>query len=130
MTTGVDRGSATVVVALIMAILLVAVVGLGSLTVLYGVRAEAHNAADAAALAAAVGTYPPAGAGDPFAEAARYAAANGALVVSCECAIDSSLGVRSATVIVEKEVTVPFFGTLGVRAGATGEFDPVAWLGG
>ncbi|MGF1616471.1 MAG: pilus assembly protein TadG-related protein [Acidimicrobiia bacterium] len=128
--TDADRGSATVVAALLVALVLVALVGLGSLTVLYGVRAEANNAADAAALAAAVATYPPAGAGDPRAEAARYAAANGAAVVSCDCPIDSGLGVRSATVIVEKEVTVPFFGTLEVRAAATGEFDPVAWLGG
>lgn len=112
------------------AMVMAALVGLGSLTVLYGVRAEANNAADAAALAAAVATYPPAGAGDPRAEAARYAGANGAVVVTCDCRIDSGLDVRSATVIVEKRVTVPFFGTLGVRAGATGEFDPVKWLGG
>jgi secretion/DNA translocation related TadE-like protein len=125
-----DRGSATLVVALLVAMVMVALVGLGSLTVLYGVRAEANNAADAAALAAAVATYPPAGAGDPRSEAARYAGANGAVVVSCDCPIDFGLETRSATVIVEKKVTVPFFGTLGVRAGATGEFDPVAWLGG
>lgn len=125
-----DRGAATVVAALLVALVMAAVVGLGSLTVLYGVRAEANNAADAAALAAAVATYPPAGAGDPRAEAARYAGVNGAELVSCDCLVDSGLDVRSATVIVEKEVTVPFFGTLEVRAGATGEFDPVSWLGG
>jgi secretion/DNA translocation related TadE-like protein len=128
--TVADRGSATLVVALLVAMVMVALVGLGSLTVLYGVRAEANNAADAAALAAAVATYPPAGAGDPRSEAARYAGANGAVVVSCDCPIDFGLETRSATVIVEKKVTVPFFGALGVRAGATGEFDPVAWLGG
>jgi hypothetical protein len=119
-----------VVVALLVAISMAALVGLGSLAVLYGVRAEANNAADAAALAAAVATYPPAGAGDPLAEAARYAGVNGAVLVSCDCRVDASLAVRSATVLVEKKVTVPFFGTLGVRAGATGEFDPIAWLGG
>lgn len=129
MTTA-DRGSATIVVTLVAAMVLTATVGLGSLTVLYGVRSEANTAADAAALAAAVATYPPAGAGDPRAEAARYAGANGAVVVSCDCTVDPRLEVRSVTVIVEKAVTVPFFGTLGVRAGATGEFDPVAWLGG
>lgn len=127
--TGADRGSGTVVAATLIAMVLTAVVGLGSLTILYGVRSEANTAADAAALAAAVATYPPAGAGDPHAEAARYAGVNGAVVVSCDCAVDLSLEVRSATVVVEKKVTVPFFGTLGVRAGATGEFDPVLWLG-
>jgi secretion/DNA translocation related TadE-like protein len=125
-----DRGSATVIAALLMAMVMAALVGLGSITVLYGVRAGANNAADAAALAAAVATYPPAGAGDPRAEAARYASANGAVLVSCDCGVDSSLDVRSATVIVAREVTVPIFGSLKVRAGATGEFDPVAWLGG
>lgn len=128
--TVAERGSATVVVALVVALTLAALVALGSLTVLYGVRAEVNNAADAAALAAAVATYPPAGAGDPRAEAKRYAGANGAFVVSCDCPVDSGLDVRSATVIVERKVTVPFFGTLGVRAGATGEFDPISWLGG
>jgi len=125
-----ESGSATVVAALLVALVMAALVGLGSLTVLYGVRAEVNNAADAAALAAAVATYPPAGAGDPRTEAARYAVANGAAVVSCDCPVDPGLDVRSATVIVQKKVTVPFFGTLEVRAGATGEFDPVAWLGG
>ena len=127
---GTERGSATVVAALLVTIVMVALVGLGSLAVLYGVRAEANNAADAAALAAAVATYPPAGAGDPSAEAARYASVNGAAVVRCDCHVDWGIDVRLATVIVEKTVTVPFFGTLRVRAGATGEFDPIAWLGG
>lgn len=129
MTSG-DRGSATVLAALLVAMSMAALVGLGSLAVLYGVRAEANNAADAAALAAAVATYPPAGAGDPRVEASRYAGVNGAVLVSCDCRVDSGLDVRTATVIVERKVTVPFFGTLGVRAGATGEFDPIVWLGG
>jgi hypothetical protein len=50
--------------------------------------------------------------------------------VSCVCPVDPSFATRTVTVIVEKQVSVPFFGTLGVKAGATGEFDPLAWLGG
>jgi hypothetical protein len=125
-----EHGSATVLVATIVGLVLTAVIGLGSLTILYGARTEAGTAADAAALAAAVATYPPAGAGTPGAEAARYATANGAVVVSCTCTVDPSFAIRTVTVIVEKQVSVPFFGTLGVKAGATGEFDPLAWLGG
>jgi predicted membrane-bound mannosyltransferase len=125
-----ESGSATIVSMLVVGLVLAAVVGLGSLTVLYGARTEASTAADAAALAAAVATYPPAGAGTPESEAARYASANGAVVVTCTCTVDPSLASRTVTVIVEREVSVPIFGSLRVKAGATGEFDPVAWLGG
>jgi hypothetical protein len=52
------------------------------------------------------------------------------VVVTCTCTVDPSFASRTVTVIVEKEVSVPFFGTLRVKAGARGEFDPVAWLGG
>jgi secretion/DNA translocation related TadE-like protein len=125
-----EHGSATILVAMVVGLILTAGVGLGSLTVLYGARTEAGTAADAAALAAAVATFPQAGAGSPRAEASRYATANGAVVVSCTCTVDPSFAIRTVTVIVEKRVSVPFFGTLGVKAGATGEFDPLAWLGG
>jgi hypothetical protein len=125
-----EHGSATILVAMVVGLILTAVIGLGSITILYGARTEAGTAADAAALAAAVATYPPAGAGTPGVEASRYAAANGAVVVSCLCPVDPSFATRTVTVIVEKQVSVPFFGTLGVKAGATGEFDPIAWLGG
>jgi secretion/DNA translocation related TadE-like protein len=124
-----ERGSATLVVVFVLGLVLTAVIGLGSLAILYGARTEASIAADAAALAAAVATYPPAGAGTPQAEASRYATANGAVVVTCTCTVDPSFASRTVTVIVEKEVSVPFFGTLRVKAGARGEFDPVAWLG-
>lgn len=125
-----ERGSASIVMVFVVGLILTGVLGLGSLTVLYGARTEASTAADAAALAAAVATYPPAGAGTPEAEASRYAAANGALVVTCVCRVDPSFARRTVTVIVEKEVAVPFFGTLRVKAGARSEFDPAAWLGG
>lgn len=125
-----EHGSATILVTMVVGLVLTAVIGLGSVTILYGARTEAGTAADAAALAAAVATYPPAGAGTPGAEAWRYATANGAVVVSCVCPVDPSFAIRTVTVIVEKQVSVPFFGTLGVKAGATGEFDPLAWLGG
>lgn len=125
-----DRGSASVAIAVPLAFVAMALVALGSLAILYGARVQASTAADAAALAAAVATYPPAGADSPLAEAGRYAEANGASLVSCDCQVDSNLRPRVATVIVVKRIKVPFFGELGVQAGARSEFDPIAWLGG
>jgi hypothetical protein len=37
--------------------------------------------------------------------------------------------VRTVIVIVELRAKVPFFGVLPIRAGASAEFDPIAWLG-
>lgn len=124
-----ERGSATLGVLLVTGLLGASLVALGSVTVLYGARVEAGNAADAAALAAAVASYPPVGAEAPIAEAERLAAANGARLVRCVCPVDPTLSTRVAEVLVETEVSVPFFGALGVRAAARAEFDPMAWLG-
>jgi hypothetical protein len=66
-----EHGSATILAAMVIGLVLAAVIGLGSLTILYGAKTEASTAADAAALAAAVATYPPAGAGTPGAAASR-----------------------------------------------------------
>ncbi len=125
-----DRGSGTVVVFMTAALLVASLVALSSLSALYGARLRASTAADAAALAAAVASYPPAGGGDPWGEAKTYAALNGVSVFSCSCQVDSSLAVRTVTVVVETSVNVPVFGKLDVRAGARGEFDPAAWLTG
>ncbi|MDH3190073.1 MAG: hypothetical protein OEM39_05450, partial [Acidimicrobiia bacterium] len=114
---------------MIAALVGVAMIAVGSLATLYGARLHASTAADAAALAAAVGTYPPAGAGAPTTEARRYALANGAILVDCTCDIDSSMLARTVTVLVEMKVPVPIFGVIPIRAGARAEFDPVLWLG-
>lgn len=124
-----ERGSAALVVLLSVGLVGASLAALGALAILYGARVEASAAADAAALAAAVATFPPASRADPVDEAARLAAANGARLVSCECTVDASLATRVALVIVARDVTVPFFDSLEVRAGARAEFDPVAWLG-
>lgn len=124
-----DRGSATIVGLFLAAVFGVGMIALGSVASLYGARTHASTAADAAALAAAVATYPAAGGGDPVAEARHYALLNAAVLVGCECPVDATLETRTATVIVEMKVKVPFFGVVPVRAGARGEFDPLAWLG-
>ncbi|HEY5889505.1 MAG TPA: pilus assembly protein TadG-related protein [Acidimicrobiia bacterium] len=124
-----DRGSATVVALFLVATAAMGMIGVGSLTSLYAARNHASTAADAAALAAAVATYPPAGAESPLVEARRYARLNAATLQTCRCPVDSTLKVRVVTVIVELKTRVPCFGVLPVRAGARAEFDPQAWLG-
>lgn len=92
-------------------------------------REEAYTAAEAGALAAAVATYPPAGPGSPVALAAEYAARNGSRLVSCRCQVDLSMRPRTVTVTAVREVDVPIFGRIRVRAAARSEFDPGLWLG-
>lgn len=124
-----DKGSATIVGLFLVAAFAIGTIGLGSVATLYGARINASTAADAAALAAAVATYPPTGALDPVVEARRYARLNASVLKSCDCAIDRSLLTRTVTVVVEMKVKVPFFGVIPVRAGARAEFEPRAWLG-
>lgn len=124
-----DRGAVAVamsgVVALI-AVVSVAVAGLGSL---YGARALAQTAADAAALAAAVATYPPAATSTPSAAAEVGATENGAVMVRCGCPRDESLSPRVVEVVVGVRADVPIFGDLVVHAISRAEFDPLLWLG-
>lgn len=111
----------------------VAVIGVAATSVgaLVAAREEAHTAADAAALAAAVATYPPAaaGSGSPAALATEYAARNGSMLISCRCQVDLSMRPRTVTVTTAREVDVPIFGPIVVRASARSEFDPRLWLG-
>jgi uncharacterized membrane protein len=89
-------------------------------------RAQAATAADAAALAAAPLTFGPLGtATSPREEAAHYAAANGARLVTCACAADPTWAARQVTVQVEKTVDLLLLGTRTVHASATAEFAPV-----
>lgn len=125
-----ERGSMTLVMVAvggIVATLAVATAGLGAL---YAARAQANTSADAAALAAAVATYPPAARGSgPLAAARQAARHNGARLVTCSCPVDGSVRPRTVTVVASVSVTVPFFGDLDVRGAARAEFDPRGWLG-
>ena len=105
---------------------IVAVAAVGSL---YGAKAQAENAADAAALAAAVATYPPAAGAEPVSSAADIAARNGARLLRCECAVDGRLVARTVLVVVSIGARVPIFGAVTVRASSRAEFDPGEWLG-
>lgn len=77
-------------------------------------RVRAQAAADAAALAA-VAESAPGAAANHRAEAARFAAANGGTLVSCDC--------RAGTTSVEVTVEVD-----GIRASARATIDPNAFL--
>ena len=104
--------------------LAVAAVGAG-----VGAYVSASNAADAAALAAAPVTFQPFGArGSPTQEAARFAALNGARLVSCTCPVDRSWDTRTVTVRVARRVAVPGIGSLEVRATSRATFEPSALL--
>ena len=122
-----ERGSATLVALAIITGLVLVAAGLAALTRLVATHVQATAAADAAALAAAPLTFLP---GDPRSEAWEYAANNGARLTACRCGSDSSFRSRVVMVEVSKEVDVPVFGELTVRARAAAEFDPIDLLGG
>jgi secretion/DNA translocation related TadE-like protein len=83
-----DRGSASIVVAAIIAALVVLALGTADVARVLAAAATAQTAADAAALAAAQELAIPGGL-DPAAVAAEYADRNGAAVVDCECVVET-----------------------------------------
>lgn len=92
-------------------------------------RGAAANAADAAALAAAPVTFRPFGAaGTPAAEAAAFAAHNGARLVACSCPIDRSWRPRTVSVVVERDLRIPGLGSVRVTATSRATFDPTRLL--
>lgn len=79
-----DRGNVTPAVVGLSAIVLVLLLGLGDLGIFLLARSKAQTAADAAALAA-VAELIPGSRGEPHIEAARFAQANGARLLGCDC---------------------------------------------
>ncbi len=125
-----EAGAASVVV--LAAALVVALLGaaVGAVATYMTARAQAAFAADAAALAAAPVTFRPYGTTrTPRAEAARFAAANGARLVRCACPIDRSWRTRSVEVEVRRSVDLVLFGTMWVGAVSRAEFAPIETLG-
>jgi hypothetical protein len=113
-----------VAVAAVLALLVAAAIDAG--TVL-AARREASAAADAAALAAAPVTFRPFGAASTAAaEAARFAAANGARLVRCRCPHDPSWTVRIVEVVVARRVGLVLFGERTITALSRARFDPAA----
>lgn len=124
-----DAGGVSVLLVAVVA--LVAVVGIGATSVggLLAAREQAISGAEAAALAAAVATYPPAASETPTRLASEYATANGARLMACICPVDGTMKTRTVTVVTAVTSDVPLFGELAVKGGARAEFDPGAWMG-
>jgi len=124
-----ERGGAGVLLAAVAGVILLlaaVVAGIGSYLL---ARVEAVAAADAAALAAAPVTFLPFGAtGTPAEEAARFAAANGAQLLSCACPPDPSWEPRAVTVRVAREASLWPAGSITVTATGRAEFLPALLL--
>ncbi len=120
-----DRGAASVLMLGLVLVVLLFGAGLGAAGQYVAARFRAQNAADAAALAAAPVTFHPyGGSGDPVAEAAEYAARNGAYLVACRCPIDRSFRPRAVTVRVGVTARLLVVGRLTVEARSRAEFSP------
>jgi hypothetical protein len=104
-------------------------VGAASVGSLLAAREQVNSAAEAAALAAAVATYPPTGASNPTHTASEYAARNGAVLSGCRCEVNGGLTDRTVTVTAFMVRSVPLFGELRINAMARAEFSPRDWLG-
>jgi secretion/DNA translocation related TadE-like protein len=94
---GSERGSVSVLAAAVM--LMVVIIALATADVARALAAasRAQSAADAAALAAAQEIVEPTGQ-DPSAAAARFAQANGAQLVACDCQSGSMEAVATVSV--------------------------------
>lgn len=124
-----DRGGAAVLLLGVVAVVLLLAAVLGAVGAYLRARVEAVAAADAAALAAAPVTFLPFGAeGTPTEEAARFATANSARLLSCSCPVDHSWEPRTVTVRVAREVRLWPVGSLTVTAVGRAEFVPALLL--
>jgi hypothetical protein len=120
-----ERGAATLPMLGVVMVALVLAVLIGDVAAYLSTRARAMVAADAAALAAAPVTFAPFGsAGGPQAEAQSFAAANDAVLLACECAVDPTWRPRFVRVVVTAPVDLMLFGRRDVPASSRAEFDP------
>ena len=125
-----ESGSALVGIALAGLVVALAL-GVGLVGGGVAAYAQASNAADAAALAAAPVTFSPFGAQHgPVAEAARFAAMNGATLIRCVCPIDESWNARTVEVVVARVISLPVLGSVRISATSRATFEPAALLGG
>ena len=88
-----ERGSVSVIVGGVVAIMIVLTLGAADLGAALIARERAHAAADAAALAAAQELAMPSGS-LPQIQAADYAERNGASLITCACRRDAGSGGR------------------------------------
>ena len=124
-----ERGSVSLLVVGFLGMVVVLGMMLGAAGQFLSAQSRVQAAADAAALAAAPVTFRRFGSsGDPAAEAARLAGANGARLIRCLCSIDRSWDSRIVEVEVGEEINLLGLGLLEVRGKAAAEFVPVQLL--
>jgi secretion/DNA translocation related TadE-like protein len=124
---GGERGAASILALGLVAVSCLLGIVVADIGIYLRGRAAAATAADAAALAAAPVTFSDFGAaGSPAAEAGRFAAANGASLVACDCPIDRTWRPRTVRVVVAVPVHLVMFGVRDVPASSRAEFDPTA----
>jgi len=124
-----ERGGAGVLLVAVAGVVLLLAAVLASVGSYLRVRVEAVAAADAAALAAAPVTFAPFGAtGTAVEEAARFAAANGARLLSCACPPDPSWEPRTVTVRIGRQASLWPVGSVTVTATGRAEFLPALLL--
>lgn len=120
-----ERGTATLPMLGIAALALLLAVFVGDVGIYLRARAQAAVAADAAALAAAPVTFAGfGGSTGPQGEAARFAAVNHGVLVSCDCAVDRTWNPRVVRVVVTVTADLVLFGRREVAASSRAEFDP------
>lgn len=120
-----ERGAAAVLMLAVALVVLLLGSGIGAVGQYVAARFQAEAAADAAALAAGPVTFRPyGGGGDPRAEAAEYAAANGAALIACHCAVDRSFAPREVRVVVAVTARLLVVGRMTVHAESRAEFSP------
>jgi hypothetical protein len=123
-----ERGSVAIGVGLI-GVVLMFILGVGLVGAAASTYAAAASAADAAALASAPVTFRPFGAqGSPRDEAARFAKANGARLVRCDCPVDRSWATRTVSVTVSRRISLPVVGVVVINATSRAVFEPSALL--
>lgn len=124
-----DRGSASLLMPVFISLGIVMIVFIVTVATIFGTRARAQAAADAAALAAAPVTFRPFGAeGTAREEAIRFAELNGARLVECRCEPDPTYASRMVSVAVEIVVSLPIVGPVTIPATARAEFAPAELL--
>jgi hypothetical protein len=117
-----ERGSASLVAAVIAGIVLVSGMVLMTIAGVVSAAFHARAAADAAALAAVSPVV-----ADHVAAARGVAALNRATLVECRCPPVGSLPPFVAHVRVETRVRLPLFGSIAIPAAASAEYSPAAW---
>lgn len=121
-----ERGSATVVMVGLAAVVVVLGLLVADAAVYLRGRILAATAADAAALAAAPVTFHGFGTtATPEAEAERFATANGAMLDRCRCPVDRSWRTRTVEVTVSVATSLFLFGDRPVAATSNAEFAPI-----